>query len=155
VATWGEFAEQEPEMASLGQRIISRYGIAYLGTVRPDGGPRVHPVTPVIFDGHAYIGLIPDTPKRRDLDRDPRYALHTLPGPNDAEVHLTGIVRQLPMRQVDELLELAPPNVRIARDTPLYELQVQRVTCTVFDQVGTGERPVPRRTRWVARRDDA
>ena len=43
MTSWTEFAQQAPELAAFGQ---ARYqtGVAYLATVRADGGPRVHPV---------------------------------------------------------------------------------------------------------------
>jgi len=137
-------------MAGLGQRILTKYGMAYLGTVRPDGGPRVHAVTPFILAGSVYLGVMPDTPKRRDLDRDGRCVIHTLPGPNDAEVYLTGRARRLSAEQVEELIRQAPPNIRIARDTYLYEIDLERVNCTTFENLPSGTRPSPTRTRWVA-----
>jgi hypothetical protein len=47
MASWAEFAQQAPELAAFGQARFQQ-GVAYLGTVRADGGPRVHPVTPII-----------------------------------------------------------------------------------------------------------
>ena len=35
MATWPEFAEEWPEQAALGRRIITKYRMAYLATVRP------------------------------------------------------------------------------------------------------------------------
>ena len=49
--------------------------MAYLGTVRADGGPRVHPVTPIIGE-HMFLFMEPTSPKGKDLLRDPRYSLH-------------------------------------------------------------------------------
>lgn len=137
-------------MASLGHRVLSKYGMAYLATVRPDGGPRIHPISPVIMNGRVYIGVMPNTPKRRDLDRDGRCVIHTLPGPNDAEIYLTGRARPIAAEQVEVLIQQAPPNVRIARDTNLYELDLERVNCTTFQNVGLDQRPSPTRTRWAA-----
>ena len=50
-------------------------GVAYLGTLRPDGSPRVHPVTPIIGE-HLFLFMEPTSPKGKDLQRDPRYTLH-------------------------------------------------------------------------------
>ena len=49
--------------------------MAYLGTLRPDGSPRVHPVTPVIGE-QLFLFMEPSSPKGKDLQRDPRYTLH-------------------------------------------------------------------------------
>src|SRR5688572_17470568 len=74
MTSWAEFAQQAPEIAAFGkERLLS--AVAYLGTVRPDGGPRVHPVTPIIGD-QLYLFMEPNSPKGKDLARDPRYALH-------------------------------------------------------------------------------
>jgi hypothetical protein len=79
VATWGEFAAAAPELAATGERIFGAFTLAYIATVRADGGPRVHPVTITVHDGGLYAFLVQGTPKRRDLLRDRRFALHSFP----------------------------------------------------------------------------
>lgn len=74
MTSWKEFARQAPEFAAFGQaRFESR--VAYLGTVRADGSPRVHPVTPIIGE-QLYLFMEPTSPKGKDLVRDARYTLH-------------------------------------------------------------------------------
>ena len=71
-------------------------GLGFLGTSRPDGGPRVHPISPILFEGSLF-GMIVPGPKLRDLTRDGRYALHseTFPPPrHDDAFYITGKVRQ-------------------------------------------------------------
>src|SRR5690349_19533931 len=70
VASWSEFAVAEPRLALAIQELVHQYGpgLGYLATVRADGGPRVHPVSPVITDTGLYCFLL-DSPKRRDLER--------------------------------------------------------------------------------------
>ena len=76
MATWQEFAEQAPELAAFGKsRIPGSNEVAYLGTIRPDGGPRVHPVTPIIGE-QLFLFMESTSPKGKDLQRDPRYTLH-------------------------------------------------------------------------------
>jgi nitroimidazol reductase NimA-like FMN-containing flavoprotein (pyridoxamine 5'-phosphate oxidase superfamily) len=79
VATWAEIAAGAPELAREGERLFRVFTLAYLATVRADGGPRVHPVTITVHDGRLYVFLVRGTPKRSDLLRDPRYALHSFP----------------------------------------------------------------------------
>lgn len=74
MTTWKEFAQQAPEIAAFGEARFRR-SVAYLGTVRADGGPRVHPVTPIIGE-QLFLFMEPTSPKGKDLLRDPRYALH-------------------------------------------------------------------------------
>jgi hypothetical protein len=72
--SWKEFAQQAPELAEFGKARFNRT-VAYLGTLRADGGPRVHPVTPIIGDD-LFLFMEPTSPKGKDLQRDPRYTLH-------------------------------------------------------------------------------
>ena len=74
MTSWKEFAHQAPELAAFGEARF-RGGVAYLGTVREDGSPRVHPVTPIIGE-QLYLFMEPTSPKGKDLQRDPRYTLH-------------------------------------------------------------------------------
>ena len=74
MTSWKEFVEQAPEIAEFGKaRLNGR--VSYLGTIRSDGGPRVHPVTPIIGD-QLYLFMEPTSPKGKDLQRDARYTLH-------------------------------------------------------------------------------
>ena len=74
MTTWHNFAMQAPELAAFGAARFGS-GVAYLGTLRPDGGPRVHPVTPII-GAQLFLFMEPTSPKGKDLQRDPRYTLH-------------------------------------------------------------------------------
>jgi hypothetical protein len=74
MTTWKEFAQHAPELAEFG-RLRFQSGVAYLGTLRADGGPRVHPVTPIIGE-QLFLFMEPTSPKGKDLQRDARYTLH-------------------------------------------------------------------------------
>jgi hypothetical protein len=95
MASWSEFVADEPRLADSIRVLMQQYGpgLGYLATVRSDGGPRVHPVSPVITDDGLYCFVI-DSPKRRDLERDGRYALHSFPPEDsDDEAYLAGRAR--------------------------------------------------------------
>jgi hypothetical protein len=76
--TWTEFERQQPALAAVGRAQFYQHGIAlgFLATVRKDGGPRVHPVCPVLSPAGLHVLILPG-PKRGDLRRDGRYSLHT------------------------------------------------------------------------------
>lgn len=74
MTSWQEFTQQAPELAAFGTARFQS-GVAYLGTLRPDGGPRVHPVTPIMGE-QLFLFMEPTSPKGKDLQRDGRYALH-------------------------------------------------------------------------------
>jgi hypothetical protein len=107
MATWTQFAEAAPDLASSIRGLVHQFGpgFGYLATVRRDGGPRVHPVSPVITDDGLYCFLI-ESPKRDDLDRDGRYALHSFPPEdNDDEAYLSG--RAVPVADPDRRARIA------------------------------------------------
>ena len=73
--SWKLVEEQAPELAAFGaERLNGR--VAYLATIRKDGSPRVHPMTPIIGQGHLFAFMEPTSPKGHDLQRDGRYAIH-------------------------------------------------------------------------------
>jgi Pyridoxamine 5'-phosphate oxidase len=95
MASWSQFSAASPGLAEAIRSLIEQYGpgLGYLATVRADGGPRVHPVSPVITEEGLFCFVL-DSPKRRDLERDGRYALHSFP-PEDTEdeAYLAGRAR--------------------------------------------------------------
>ncbi len=125
MATWSEFAAAAPALAGTVRDALHQYGpgLAYLATIRPDGGPRLHPVSPAVLDGRLYCCLL-DTPKRRDLDRDGRYALHAFPAEDsDDEVSLRGHAR--PVIDPDEVARVADALRAVPRaDWRLYDLRI-------------------------------
>ena len=71
-ASWGEFETASPELAGLGRGLFDETGLVMLGTIRRDGSPRVSPVEFFIFAGELYLGMIWQSYKAQDLQRDPR-----------------------------------------------------------------------------------
>ena len=65
MASWSEFTTAAPSLAAAIRAALHQYGagLGYLATIRPDGGPRIHPVSPAVVGGGLYCCLL-DTPKR-------------------------------------------------------------------------------------------
>src|SRR6187397_2300403 len=74
--SWGEFAAAEPALASFGAERLTAHPPAYLATVRNDGTPRVHPVTPVVSQDGLFVFMESTSPKGRDLRERGHYAIH-------------------------------------------------------------------------------
>ncbi len=75
---WTEFAECAPRIAAVFLRRHAATGnLCMLATLRSDGYPRISPMEPRIFEGRLWLVGMPGTMKFRDLDRDPRFCLHT------------------------------------------------------------------------------
>jgi hypothetical protein len=152
MVAWSEFDRAEPGMATAGRRLIYQYGtgLGFLATVRKDGGPRLHPVCPILCDGGLYVFIVEMSPKKDDLLRDGRYALHAFTPPGGGEeFYVTG--RAEP--EDDHTIRTA---VAAAYGHPvhdwerLFEFEIEHVLHTVWDHWGTPE-PWPRYQKWHAR----
>ena len=64
MVNWTAFEDLEPALAGAGRKQLYQWdiGLAFLATVRPDGGPRVHPVCPVIGPDGLHILPGPSKP---------------------------------------------------------------------------------------------
>jgi hypothetical protein len=77
MASWGEFASAEPALAA---RVQERFQIRRhktLATLRKDGSPRISGIETDFAGGELYLGMMPNSVKLKDLERDPRLALHS------------------------------------------------------------------------------
>jgi hypothetical protein len=79
VATWADLEAAALELAEVGRHLIYRSGegAALLATVRGSDPPRLHPINVGIVGGRLYAFVIGRSPKRRDLEADGRFALHS------------------------------------------------------------------------------
>jgi hypothetical protein len=150
VATWAEFANAEPDLAAFAwERMEGR--IVYQATLRLDGGPRVHPVSPWLGAGLLCVSFRDTSPKIREVARDARYALHTaLPWEDPAGAHCEFLVSGW-----REPLSPSPAAVPARPGQPPYGLV--HYTCSIEEAVATGysddEMPVYR--RWKPSSGDA
>lgn len=77
MATWAEFEAEASELAAKLRARVEASGLAFLATLRREGSPRISGVEPSIALGELWIGMMPDSLKGVDLQRDPRLALHS------------------------------------------------------------------------------
>lgn len=131
--SWKDLENAAPELAAFGQKRFDT-GVAYLATVRQDGSPRVHPVTPIVGQGHLFLFMEPTSPKGHDLRRDGRYALHSAvsdPNGTSGEFIITGSARlivDLAERSLaSQLASYTPANRYI-----LFELGVDSALSTFY-----------------------
>ena len=154
MATWVDFEGDAPELAAHGKRLLNQYGapFGFLATVRRDGGPRVHPVCPVVAEGGLYVFVVSMSPKKDDLLRDPRYALHSFPPPSGGgeEFYVTGRASPVDDGVVRERVVAATGGTLGTHDFEvLFELGLEHVLYTLWANWGTAE-TWPSYTRWHA-----
>jgi hypothetical protein len=134
--TWTEFERHQPALADAGRKQLYQWGIglAFLATIRPAGGPRVHPVCPVVSPAGLHL-LIKAGPKLQDLRRDGRYALHseTCPPPrHDDGFAITGRALQINDPQTAEVVRRQVLTERDGKVWPgfdeeaVFELSLER-----------------------------
>ncbi len=97
VPSWRDVERGAPEIARLGAARLASARVALLGTLRRDGSPRISPVEPYIAGGQLLIGAMAWSAKAADLQRDPRYVLHsavTGPDSGEGELKLYGLAAE-------------------------------------------------------------
>jgi hypothetical protein len=159
--TWTQFAQQETALAAAGRGQFYQHGLGlgFLATVRGDGGPRVHPVCPVISAAGLHVLILPG-PKLGDLRRDGRYSLHSetvAPPRQDDGFAVTGRATEIADQGAWEVVrdqviadfgELWPDYDKLA----LFELSLANCLLTLTEPDG----PFPKGpTIWKAPRSGA
>jgi hypothetical protein len=177
VATWREFESAAPGVASVARMLwpgitalhqgqakppgTPWFPVAFLATSRRDGSPRLHPICPVLAAGRLFAAIPRSSPKGDDLRRDPRWAIHALPGPEDDELAIRA--RAI---EVGHALEVRAAVIAVVRasgvggmietvsNDPIIEFDIVRVDAARWldiGQPGTRQRgrPVRRRDRLV------
>jgi len=139
--SWKILEEQQPELAAFGAERLNGK-VAYLATVRKDGAPRVHPMTPIVGDGHLFVFMEPTSPKGHDLKRDGRYAIHCAVSDTSGASGEFIVTGQAHAADDPELRALA---VRLASYAPadryrLFEFDVDGAASTTYP----GDQPVRR-----------
>ncbi|MEV4191963.1 pyridoxamine 5'-phosphate oxidase family protein [Streptomyces toxytricini] len=81
---WAAFEAREPEFAATVRARFAQYPHHVLATLRSDGSPRLTGLNVEIRGGELWLGMMQGSRKARDLRRDPRFALHSNPGPDEA-----------------------------------------------------------------------
>lgn len=154
--SWQDFRAQEPELAQQGAGLLYHYGVglAFLGTVRADGGPRLHPMCPLLTGIGLHAFIVP-SPKQKDLHRDGRYAMHSFPlEDNEDAFYLSGVASHVEHPGIRDRLArqfadersgsaVSPPGA----EQHLFEFQVQ--TAMLTRTTGHGD-PQPQHIIWRA-----
>ncbi|KAA9160246.1 pyridoxamine 5-phosphate oxidase [Amycolatopsis acidicola] len=74
---WRDVEQAEPEFAKRVRSLFDAHRHKTIATVRADGAPRISGIETVFEDGELSFGSMPSARKGADLERDPRFALHS------------------------------------------------------------------------------
>ena len=145
-ASWRDLEAEAPRIAAAGAALLDRAnGAALLATVRGQAPPRLHPVTVGIVDGGLYVFVL-DSAKRRDLEEDGRFALHSHQDPAAPdELSVRGRARLIPP---GELRDRVGAGWFFAADDSYWLFEL-RIESAILGERAADEWP-PRYTRWSA-----
>lgn len=77
MASWREIEAEAPELSALAHGFLSAHVHLTLATLRRDGSPRISGTEIILGDGEIWLGSMLGAVKARDLQRDPRFAVHS------------------------------------------------------------------------------
>ncbi len=96
--SWSDFEAAAPELAATVRGRLDAHKHKTIATLRRDGSPRISGTESEFRDGELMIGSMWQALKALDLQRDPRFALHS--GSDEPDVwtgdaKLAGVVEEL------------------------------------------------------------
>jgi hypothetical protein len=98
MAGWSEFEAAAPELAARVRERLDAHVHKTLATLRRDGSPRISGTETRFVDGELWIGSMWQALKALDLQRDPRFALHSGSDEPDewgGDAKLAGVVEEI------------------------------------------------------------
>ena len=143
-AHWRELELDDPTLAGFGRERIDGK-VSYLATLRRDGSPRLHPVTPILGSGCCFIFIDPTSPRGHDLQANGQYSLHCAMNDSSGssgEFQMSGmavLIEDQAQRRLAEEASTFMPGARYL----LFELRISEVMSTSY----RGGRP--ERRRWT------
>jgi hypothetical protein len=134
--SWSDFEAQAPQLAGRVRARLDAHVHKTLATVRRDGAPRICGTEVLFADGELWIGSMWEARKARDLQRDPRFALHSGsddPPGWDGDAKLAGVAEE-----ITEPERVRALNGEAAARGPshLFRLDLREVSAVGLDDTG-------------------
>ena len=130
---WGAIEDAEPEFAARVRQLFDAGRHKTIATVRADGSPRISGIEAKFIEDDLWIGSMPGSRKGADLERDPRFALHS--GSDDppewgGDAKLSGVVEAI--TDEDRKVEIfkAMGAEEVSADSALYRADVRELAVT-------------------------
>ena len=105
--SWAKFEAEAPELAARVRERFEAHGHKTIATLRRDGSPRISGTEAQFRDDDLWIGSMWNAVKALDLQRDPRFALHSASEDPDVwtgDAKVAGIAEEI--TDSDRVLEL-------------------------------------------------
>jgi Pyridoxamine 5'-phosphate oxidase len=132
MASWSEVEAHAPELVALARGFLDANAHKTLATLRRDGSPRISGTEVIFAEGELWLGSMWRSRKALDLQRDPRFALHSAPADPSAwtgDAKLAGRVEEIedPDRKAAIIGAKAPPGPNHLFRAEVTELAVVRL----------------------------
>jgi hypothetical protein len=133
MASWSEFEAAAPELAERVRAHLDAHVHKTLATIRRDGSPRISGTETRLVDGELWIGSMWQARKALDLQRDPRFALHS--GSEDppewsGDAKLAGVMEEI---TDPERVKEINGEAAAAGPTHLFRLDLREVSTVGLD----------------------
>lgn len=113
MSRWAEIEEEAPALAATARKLFDAGAHKTIATLRRDGSPRVSGTECLFVDGDLWLGSMWKAVKALDLQRDPRFALHSAssdPNKFEGDAKVTGVAEEITdPKKHKEILTQAPP----------------------------------------------
>ena len=135
---WTEFEAAAPELAAEVRSRLDAHTHKTLATIRRNGAPRISGTETEFRDGELWIGSMWQARKAKDLQRDPRFALHSgsdEPSSWAGDAKLSGVAEEItdPERVEEVNGEKAPPG-----PSHLFRLDLDEVSIVRLNEARSG-----------------
>ena len=77
MTAWSDVERSSPDFAQRVRLLFDAHRHKTIATLRADGSPRISGIEAVFTDGELTFGSMPGARKGADLERDPRFAIHS------------------------------------------------------------------------------
>lgn len=142
MARWAEIEAAEPELCARARARFDAHVHKTIATLRRDGSPRISGIETIFAEGDVWVGSMRDAVKAQDLQRDPRYALHS--GSDDppdwhGDARLAGTAEEVVDQDVlDSVMAAASPEAHDAEhrieEMHLFRLEIEELVWIGLDE---------------------
>ena len=136
---WQDVVDTEPEFAGRVREALDAHKHKTIATLRKDGSPRISGIEIEFHEGELWFGSMPGALKARDLQRDPRFALHgpSVIDPDDdpsswpGDAKLAGLAVELTDRgAIEEVLRARGIEPEMFKDAHMFMADLREVVHT-------------------------
>ena len=137
--SWEEVQAAAPDLAARVQARFDAHKHKLMATLRADGSPRISATETAFREGNLWFGSMTGAVKARDLQRDPRVALHSAPVDEeltDGDAKISGRVTEVTDPEARRAYSGAttPEDVEEPEDYHLFRVDVDEIALTTVDQ---------------------